>query len=192
MADAYPKKILPELEGKIGELRIMRFWSKIDMRGPDECWEWQASLNLNGYGRFKLGSYNMVIASRLALICTSKSEPDGLLALHHCDNPKCCNPDHLYWGTVKDNARDKVERGRAYVGNQSGANNGHSKITDAQLATIILRFREGWSNTKIAADLPIGHSMVSKIRRGHLWREQCEALGWHGAPDRRHPVKELV
>src|SRR5690242_17377686 len=106
MADAFPKKILPLLEGKIGELRMMRFWSKIDMRGPDECWEWQASTNKNGYGKFKVASYTNATASRVALIGTRQQEPDGLLVLHHCDNPKCCNPSHLYFGTVADNARD--------------------------------------------------------------------------------------
>jgi hypothetical protein len=110
MADPLPKSILPYLEGPIGKLRIMRFWSKVDMRGPDECWRWQASLNQNGYGRFKLASYCNVTASRLALIATKREEPFGMLALHTCDNPACCNPAHLYFGTVQNNTNDKVQR----------------------------------------------------------------------------------
>lgn len=129
MADALPKKILPMLEGKIGELRIMRFWSKVDMRGPDECWKWQASLTTSGYGRFKIASYTQVTASRMALICTANEEPFGLCVLHTCDNPPCCNPAHLYFGTVADNARDKTERGRHRTGDQSGAKNGAAKLS---------------------------------------------------------------
>lgn len=178
MADAFPKRILPHLEGKIGELRQMRFWSKVDMRGPDECWEWQASINTSGYGRFKLASYTSVTASRMALISTRNEEPAGLHVLHTCDNPPCCNPHHLYFGTPQQNIVDKVERGRAYNGNQAGASNGAAKLSEAQLEVIVKRLRDGWNNQQIAADLPISHSMVSKIRLGHMWRQQTAALGW--------------
>jgi len=178
MAEAYPKKILPFLEGKIGELRMMRFWSKVDVRGPDECWEWQASINSSGYGRFKIASYQMVSANRVALISHTQKEPDGMSALHHCDNRKCCNPHHLYFGTHEDNMRDKVERGRCRTGDQAGANNGASKLNDDQLALVVRRLKAGWNNKKIAADLPIGHAMVSKIRTGVMWREQTKLLGW--------------
>ena len=178
MADAFPKKILPLLEGKIGELRMMRFWSKVDMRDPGQCWEWQASVNRSGYGKFKLASYTNVTASRLALIGTKRDEPDGLLVLHHCDNRRCCNPHHLYFGTAQDNSDDKVGRGRARSGNQSGANNGAAKINEDHLALIVERIGQGWNNKQIAADLPISHSMVSLIRLGRMWREQTAALGY--------------
>lgn len=190
MADALPKKILPLLEGKIGELRIMRFWSKVDMRGPDECWEWQASLTTSGYGRFKIASYTQVTASRMALICTANDEPFGLCVLHTCDNPKCCNPAHLYFGTVADNARDKTERGRHRTGNQAGANNGAAKLSEEQFAVVVDRLKQGWTNVLIANDMPITHAMVSKIRRGHLWKDQARALGWHGTPDSRFRPKK--
>lgn len=178
MADPETKPILADLEGKIGELRMMRFWSKVDMRGPDECWEWQASINTSGYGRFKLMSYRMVTASRVALIGTKKEEPEGLHVLHTCDNRRCCNPAHLYFGTVARNCQDKVERGRAATGDQAGASNGAAKLTEEQVAVIVDRFRRGMNNKQIARDLPVTHQMVSKIRRGHMWRPVTERLGW--------------
>ena len=178
MADAFPKKILPFLEGKIGELRIMRFWSKVDMRGPDECWCWQASVNSSGYGRFKVASYHNVTASRMALICTKRQEPDGMHVLHTCDNPPCCNPAHLYFGTVAQNNADKLRRGRHRSGNQSGANNSASKLTEDQVALIVQRFQQGWNNKQIARDLPVTHSMVSLIRLGRMWRPVTMRLGW--------------
>ncbi len=178
MADSYPKKILPHIEGRIGELRIMRFWSKVDMRGPDECWLWQASLNTNGYGRFKIASYVNVTASRMALICTKGEEPEGMNVLHRCDNPPCCNPHHLFFGTVADNNADKIAKGRAYSGDQSGAANGAAKLTDEQFALVVQRLKDGWNNKQIAADLPIHHSTVSLIRVGRMWRTQSDALGW--------------
>lgn len=178
MADAFPKEILPYLEGKRGELIQMRFWSKVDMRGPDECWEWQASLHTSGYGRFKIASYRTVMASRFALVCSSKFERLDRFALHTCDNPKCCNPAHLYFGTHQRNMDDKKERGRWRGGDQSGVNNGAAKIDEKQLQLIVKRLQDGWNNKQIAADLPIGHAMVSKIRLGHMWREQTAALGY--------------
>ena len=178
MADAFPKQILPHLEGKIGELRKMRFWSKVDIRTPEECWEWQASLHTSGYGRFKIASYTTVMANRFALVIQTGEDRIERLALHHCDNPRCCNPHHLYWGTHTDNMRDKVRRGRHVSGDQSGANNGAAKLTDEQFALVIARLKDGWNNKQIAADLPVTHSMVSLIRLGRMWAPQSAALGW--------------
>lgn len=170
--------ILPHLQGALGKPRLIRFWSKVDIRGPDECWEWQAGSNKKGYGRFTLVSYMTVTASRFALVATAGREPHGMLALHHCDNPCCCNPHHLYFGTHADNSDDKVRRGRAKTGDQRGASNGAAKINDEQLALIVSRLKEGWNNKQIAADLPIDHSMVSLIRLGKQWSVQSATLGW--------------
>lgn len=184
MADNFPKKILPMLEGPSGELRMVRFWAKVDMRRTDECWPWKASVNPYGYGRFKIASYETTTASRVALIASTRQEPDGMQVLHRCDNPRCCNPNHLYFGTHEQNMRDKIERNRCRSGDQRGAKNGAAKLDDAQLALVVRRLQSGWSNTSIAEDLPIGHAMVSKIRLGHLWREQTAALGYEPKP---HP-----
>lgn len=184
MADNSPRKILPLLEGPDGDLRMVRFWDKVDMRRTDECWPWKASVNSHAYGRFKLASYRTATASRVALIATKREEPDGMQVLHTCDNPACCNPAHLYFGTHEQNMRDKVERDRCRTGDQKGAKNGAAKITNEQLALIVRRIRSGWNNKQIATDMPIGHAMVSKIRLGHLWREQTAALGYVPAP---HP-----
>jgi hypothetical protein len=178
MANSTPKQILPFLEGKIGELRKMRFWSKVDMLSPDECWEWQASLHTSGYGRFKLASDWSVMANRLSLVLHTGEDRLDRMALHHCDNRRCCNPHHLYWGTHTDNMRDKSSRGRWRGGDQSGASNGAAKLTDEQLALIVNRLREGWNNKQVASDLPITHAMVSLIRLGKMWQKQSAELGW--------------
>ncbi len=178
MACNYPKKILPYLEGKIGELRIMRFWSRVDMRGPDECWEWQASLTTSGYGRFKISSYVQVSANRLALVITHRAEPDGLHALHTCDNRMCCNPAHLYFGTHAQNMQDKSDRGRWRGGDQAGEKNPRAKLTDETVALVVDRLKAGWSNKQVAEGLPVTHSMVSLIRLGKMWRPVTERLGW--------------
>lgn len=169
------KPVLHLLEGREGKLRLMRFWSKVDIRSPDECWDWQASVNLKGYGRFKLASYTTVTAHRLALVATARKEPAGLCVLHSCDRPICCNPHHLRFGTVADNTADKVSRGRARNGSRSGFDNPACKLTPEQLAIIVTGIRAGKNNTEIANDLPVTHSLVSAIRRGKIWKDHPHA-----------------
>lgn len=182
MADSFPKPISPYLEGELGRLRKMRFWSHVDIGAPEDCWEWQASLQSSGYGRFKIASYVQMSANRVALVIQTGEEPAGQMALHHCDNPKCCNPHHLYWGDATDNMRDRAERGRANLPDQSGANNGAAKLTEEQLAIIVTRFRQGLNNKQIASDLPVSHALISRIRTGRSWAEQSAALGWEPRP----------
>jgi HNH endonuclease len=87
----------------------------------DGCWEWggyrsmPTGRNKKGYGRLstiarrRLGAYQAHIA---AYTLVNGLVPNGLRVLHHCDNPPCFNPEHLYAGTPKENTRDALERGR--------------------------------------------------------------------------------
>lgn len=91
-----------------------RFWSKVDVRGPNDCWEWNAHRDKNGYGAIRIGGAGTPRkrAHRFAYESKYGAIADGLIVRHKCDNPPCCNPDHLEVGTTKDNAWDKVKRGR--------------------------------------------------------------------------------
>lgn len=180
------RPILHLLEGREGKLREIRFWSKVAMGAPDECWEWQASLNTSGYGRFKIASYIDVTAHRMALISTKRLEPEGLSVLHSCDNPPCCNPHHLRFGTVQDNSNDMKARGRSYNGEQGGVENNRCKLTAEQFQQIITGLMEGKCNTDIARGLPIGHALVSRIRRGRSWVKEAADLGWSPQPKHDH------
>ena len=95
-----------------------RFWCKVKIVKDDECWEWQASLNGNGYGAFHFndkGINAMVFSLEESL---GRKLLSGEMALHTCDNKKCVNPKHLYAGSYKDNTDDWMERvgrhGRIY------------------------------------------------------------------------------
>ena len=97
-----------------------RFWSKVNQRGPDDCWEWQEGKSKQGYGQFTLYGAHLR-AHRFAWMLTHGPIPDEMLVCHKCDNPPCCNPSHLFLGTHLDNQRDKKAKGRCATGERNGA-----------------------------------------------------------------------
>ena len=97
------------------------------------CHEWQSTIKRDGYGQFWMDGKS-VPAHRVAHTLFKGGIPDGLLVLHHCDNRKCVNPEHLYAGTAKDNVRDMHSRGRAV---------GRSKSTLSEANEIRALYKKG-------------------------------------------------
>lgn len=92
---------------------LERFWNKVDVRGPDECWPWRTSSD-DAYGKFsvKRPPGRLIGAHVFSWIIANRSDiPAGLLVLHSCDFKKCVNPRHLSLGTYSKNAQEAVERG---------------------------------------------------------------------------------
>lgn len=104
---------------------IDRFWSKI--KKTDGCWIWTGSKNGLGYGRIEHHGIKYA-THRFSYQMKYGPIPNGLWVLHHCDNPPCVNPKHLFTGTPRDNTQDMISKGR-FVGNVGGIN-GHSKIRE--------------------------------------------------------------
>lgn len=91
-----------------------RFWSKVAIARPDDCWLWQGRVNNMGYGRFTvydMGEQRRYFAHRYSLALTGEFDP-SLVVMHACDTPRCVNPAHLSQGTQLDNIRDALAKGR--------------------------------------------------------------------------------
>lgn len=91
-----------------------RFWAKV--RESDGCWEWTAHRKPNGYGCFGIDRRTTEYAHRMAYQLSVGPIPAGFEICHHCDNPGCVRPDHLFLGTRTDNMRDAKDKNRLWTG----------------------------------------------------------------------------
>lgn len=116
-----------------------RLLSRIKYVG--ECWEYQGRKDKDGYGILSEKSFGSQRAHRASFIAFKGEIKEGYMICHTCDNPPCINPDHLYQGTAKDNARDMLERGLFPIGENkkkgsAGEKNSHAKLTEKEVKEI--------------------------------------------------------
>lgn len=147
---------------------IKRFWANIRQCGPNECWEYQRT---KGYGSFRSKGRKWR-ANRLALIISSGRDEAKLHALHSCDNPPCCNPSHLRWGTHSENMQDLV-RNMDWLEKTSSRwrQSGVSKrrLLPTQVSYIRLLIEGGYSNRVIASWYCVSRSAISALKIGRTY-----------------------
>lgn len=90
--------------------RLSRFWNRVN-KSQDGCWEWTGSKIPTGYGHLMFHNIQ-TYAHRVSWTLCVGEIPEGLCVLHHCDNPCCVRPDHLFLGTMLDNMHDRDAKGR--------------------------------------------------------------------------------
>lgn len=145
---------------------IDRFWSRVDIRDDDECWEWRAGKKKGGYGSITISGTKQGIAHRVSWQIHNGPIPKGLCVLHKCDNRSCVNPRHLFLGTKADNSADMTAKGRRAYGAQTN----RTKLTDNDVIEIRrIREKDGLTYQKIADGFGIGISTVRSIICRETW-----------------------
>ncbi len=143
-----------------------RFWSKVDICGPDDCWNWTAGIFDApgcGYGAISINGYTHK-AHRVSWSLNNGPIPDGMCVCHKCDNRKCVNPKHLFLGTHLDNALDKYRKNRQRI--VYGDNHPGIKITVAQRAEILALLNAGTPQRLVAIKYGVSQSLISLVKNG--------------------------
>lgn len=155
---------------------VTRYWKKVQVKGPDECWPWTGSKNQKGYGCFKWDDVQSN-AHRFAWILRNGPIPLGLHCLHTCDTPGCQNPNHLFLGTNLDNIADKMRkhRHRGAWGERSGS----AKLTADEVLQI--RARRGDPHQKLADEFGVHKKQIQSIIYRVTWKHLPDRLTQSGA-----------
>lgn len=139
------------------------FWSRVAK--SDGCWEWQGTLGHKGYGVLKYKG-KMVYAHRLSYELHKGPLPDGMCACHHCDNPRCVNPDHLFAGTKAENCNDRHRKGRT----PSGERTARAVLTAEKALEIRSLSDRGVDRSEIARQYGVTKSAVVHIIHRRSWK----------------------
>lgn len=141
-----------------------RFWGKVKVGSPGECWPWGGSVDTDGYGVVRWGG-RQTKAHRLAWSLENGPIPVGLGVLHRCDNPPCCNPACLFLGTNRDNVADRERKGRTA-----------RRKTDAEIAEMLACYATGeWTHRALAQRFEVSVGWVANVVTGRRRARSGEA-----------------
>lgn len=133
---------------------------------PTECWPWIGPVDKDGYGRASTHGIRMHAHRAAWMAATGRKIPKGMIICHTCDNPPCCNPYHLFLGTIKDNARDMIRKGRASV--LRGEDRYNAKLTEAAVRYIRKHQTRGGAG-RLAEKFGVRPQCIFKVWRYALW-----------------------
>lgn len=135
------------------------------------CWIWKGGKNSRGYGSINIGNRKTAQVHRIAFKLWKGELPDDLFVCHHCDEPLCINPDHLFLGTNQDNIDDKMFKGRAYTGVHLGEKNESSILTDEKVKEIKkLLLQKKKYQSEIAKQFKVSKQCITDIKLEHRWK----------------------
>lgn len=143
-----------------------RFWGKV--RKGDGCWEWCGTRDSHGYGVLSFGGTGHKKAHRVSWELCAGLIPDGLFVCHHCDNPSCVNPAHLFLGTPRDNYEDMVAKGRR-APLLRGESHPNSVLTWDGVLSARAAWEAGEPQRSIADRLGVSQSSISGALTGETW-----------------------
>jgi hypothetical protein len=155
-----------------------RFAANIQTDSSTGCWNWQGAKTSIGYGALTIGDPRHLMGThKIALAIFGAGVPEGLFACHKCDNPACCNPNHLFVGNQQDNMADKVAKGRQAKGDtinwhlypetvKRGESHHNAKLNKAAVIDIKTSALTG---AELAIKYNISRSAICAVRKGRMW-----------------------
>jgi len=167
-------KLLERMASSVADRE--KFWRKVKIGKPDECWMWLGRFfnDGEGYGQIKLWAGNKeknvryrFRAHRVAYFLTHQHLPDNLCVCHTCDNTSCVNPDHLFLGTNRKNIQDRTNKKRDAKGEQHGMH----KLTTKQVQRIRhLRATKGLPYSMLGEMFGVSTTHAGFIVRRVSWK----------------------
>lgn len=152
---------------------LERFKSRFVMGEVGKCWEWPGEKIKRGYGTISVWNGKKRVARSLAHRVSweafhGEPPPASGVVCHSCDNPPCCNPEHLFVGTQADNLKDMWSKGRGHTANTGVGNMGSAKLQKSQVLSI-RNSSEGDRDT--ALQFGVSRRTVRDIKSRRTW--QC-------------------
>lgn len=136
----------------------------------DGCWGWKGYFNKDGYTMINSGSTGSAFGERyghrISWILHKGEIPKGKVICHHCDNPQCTNPEHLFIGTTQDNHDDMKAKGRGNIGERHG----NSKLTTENVIEIRKMLKQKIIQREIARKFNVDFMVISDIKHNRIWQ----------------------
>lgn len=149
-----------------------RFWKSVDKTG--NCWFWVGAKTGNGYGAISYKGRQIGTHCMSWMLANNQEIPKGMQVLHSCDNPLCVRPDHLSLGTLQENSKDMVRKGRASRKGPTkparGEQSGSSVLTENKVREIRQLRSEGVSTKNLASQYSVNEASIRNIVRYKTWR----------------------
>jgi hypothetical protein len=157
------------------------FWSRVHIVTPEQCWEWQGAVTSGGYGNLRWHGKS-VQAHRLAYMLArgriqletmfkvgDRAKTYRRFVLHKCDNRRCCNPQHLFLGSLRTNLLDAYKKGRKV---QPKSEHVNAKLTPAQVHEIRDRYDSGSDfQVPLAKKFGVSQRVISLIVRRETYKD---------------------
>jgi len=135
---------------------------KIDV---NNCWIWQGAKHKQGYGNISYRGKPLLI-HRVSWVVYKGKISEGIKVCHICDVTSCCNPDHLFLGTQKDNMKDAVKKGKFENRNVVKVRN---KLNFEQVKEIKKLSKQGMKRKDLQVKYEVGRTCIAKILTGRSW-----------------------